>query len=169
MKRLFRNVFFSVLEAYLRDGSDREAVIIGSTHVDELLQAILLKYFVPPRKPKEENLLDNGGPLGSFYARINVCYRLGLYNEGFHDVLNGIREVRNKFAHDIIGKSLSDSDILDKTAFLLNKCDQRSVHWLKDPISRGSNSQSSQDFRILIAHAIVTLQHLLLNDRSAKN
>ena len=57
--------------------SDRAAVILGASKLDQLLRELLVKKFLP-NPTSQDDLFDSDKPIASFSSRINVAYRLGL-------------------------------------------------------------------------------------------
>lgn len=81
--------------------SDRAAVILISSIIEENLTNLLKSYFVPI--PNSDDLLiDNAmSPLSTFSSKIDIAYRTGLISGKFSRDLHIIRKIRNSFAHDI--------------------------------------------------------------------
>lgn len=98
--------------------SDRAAVILGAAKLDSLLMQILDRFLLPSLSSNDE-LLDGDSPLSTFGARINVCYRLGLISSEFAKSLHLVRRIRNAFAHETSGCSLSASAHSDRLKSLL--------------------------------------------------
>ena len=81
----------------IRPLTDRAMGVSGPVYLDLMLAGILQKFFVK-NTSVADNLLDKG-PLGSFYARIEAAYALGLISKQERENLNLIRDIRNKFSH----------------------------------------------------------------------
>lgn len=78
--------------------SDRAAALMAAAYIDEQLKSLLKKFFV--NDPKiADNLLKSSGALGSFSARIDMVFSLGLLPKNIRDDLELIRRIRNDFAH----------------------------------------------------------------------
>ncbi|MBE9112147.1 hypothetical protein IQ273_22340 [Nodosilinea sp. LEGE 07298] len=93
--------------------SDRAAVVLGAAKLDELLRELLESQLIPPRNSKD-NFTDSDGPLGTFSARAQAAYRLGLLSEDVASKIDSFRRIRNEFAHRIdIGK-IEDAPIADR-------------------------------------------------------
>ncbi len=101
-------------------GDDRTAVIVGSAFIDDVLEQLLRQHFkeaetyalknFPGSKRQVEksfastlhDLFGPERPLGSFKAKIDLCFALGIVGfRGFTD-LSTVRRVRNLFAHPIL-------------------------------------------------------------------
>lgn len=82
----------------LNKESDRGAVLISGTILDERLKNILSSFLLN-HKTSEELLEGFNAPLGTFSARISACFALGLIQKNEFDELNLIQKIRNEFAH----------------------------------------------------------------------
>jgi DNA-binding MltR family transcriptional regulator len=80
--------------------SHRAIIILGGAKIDEQLQRLLSATFVESIG-REDELLEGDSPLSSFSARIITCYRLGLINKDFFNMLHLLRKIRNDFAHKV--------------------------------------------------------------------
>jgi hypothetical protein len=98
--------------------SDRAAVILGAAKLDALLAQVLDRHFLPSLASNDE-LLDGDSPLSTFSSRINISYRLGLITSDFAKALHLVRRIRNAFAHEISGVSLSSGSHSDRLRSLL--------------------------------------------------
>ncbi len=90
----------------LKEGG-RGAVLLGAARLDLALEK-LLKATMNPHTGGEDNLFDPDRPLGTFSAKIALCYRLGLIDKQVEHALQMIRKVRNDFAHSFEDASLAD-------------------------------------------------------------
>lgn len=78
--------------------SDRGAVLIAASRLDEVLKGLLNAFLRKTKTAKE--LIDGfNAPLGTFSARINACHALGLIEEQEYNEINIIRKIRNQFGH----------------------------------------------------------------------
>ena len=94
----------------LRAESDRGLALIGGAFLDEKLAATLAAFFVTD---STSLLHGKNAPLGSFSARIEACFALGLIEEGERAECDYIRRIRNEFAHKLVGTSFSQNRIID--------------------------------------------------------
>jgi DNA-binding MltR family transcriptional regulator len=101
----------NVLEEEFKLDSDRGAAIVGASYLDEILRVIIIGYLVDDTKKNDKELFSGNGPLSSFSARINLCYRFGLISESERKILHGVRGIRNEFAHKLSGASFEDDNI----------------------------------------------------------
>jgi len=82
----------------LNEEADLAVVIIGTSYLDACLGALLHRFFV--EGSTADRLLDvQGGALGSFQARADACYVLGIINKPLYQDLVTISKIRNQFAH----------------------------------------------------------------------
>jgi mannitol operon repressor len=84
----------------LNKESDRGAVLICCSFVDELLRRTLAAFFIE-NKGRDALLGGFNAPLGNFSSRIAACYALGLISEIEYNDCEIFRRVRNRFAHQI--------------------------------------------------------------------
>lgn len=94
--------------------SDRGAVLISISFIDELLGAILEKKLVQVKSKKKERILNNLNPISSFSSKSNLCFRLGIISDKFLNILDNLRQIRNEFAHSFTSCNFDDKDITDK-------------------------------------------------------
>jgi hypothetical protein len=91
-------------------GDDRSVAIASAAHVDYMLERILRFHFLgaeakPQAKAIKEvlgNLFGPVGPLGAFSVKIDMCLVLGIVGPVAHQNLKRIRDIRNKFAHQVL-------------------------------------------------------------------
>ncbi|TDP01552.1 hypothetical protein [Flavobacterium sp. 245] len=108
-----------LLEQFKKE-SDRAAVILVASIIDETLQTLLKSYLVPVPS-SEDSLFDNAtSPLSTFSAKIDITYRIGLISGKFARDLHIVRKIRNSFAHDIYGCSFSNGSVKSRIKELEN-------------------------------------------------
>lgn len=83
----------------LADETDRGAVILGATAVDDVLQKAILERMVTLNADEEDRLFGPDRPLGSFSARVRMAHALGIIDRDQRKVCDLIREMRNACAH----------------------------------------------------------------------
>ena len=84
----------------LNSESPRGSVLASCGYLEELLKEILLAFMLK-NKVAEELVGDGLVPLGSFSARTQAAYVLGLISENEFKELNNLRKIRNLFAHKV--------------------------------------------------------------------
>jgi DNA-binding MltR family transcriptional regulator len=98
---------FSKYQKLISEESDRGAVILAGSILDVTLETLITSYLVPSTK-KEDKLINGAyAPLGSFSAKIEMCYRLGLIRSSVLEQLQLFKKIRNDFAHRITNAQLS--------------------------------------------------------------
>ena len=94
-------IFDTFAEDLLAERTARPLIIVGTSKIDQLLYEILNIHLLPklasPKEPDE--LLEGDKPLGTFSARIKICYRLGLIDKKLYVALEKLRKLRNPSAH----------------------------------------------------------------------
>jgi len=87
--------------------TERAAAILAAAFLDEHLKTLIEGFLV--EEPKEvDGLLGVNRPVGGFSSRIHAAFCMGLLGrDEYHDLLI-IRDVRNKFAHNLHGLTFSD-------------------------------------------------------------
>jgi DNA-binding MltR family transcriptional regulator len=96
--------------------SDRAAAVLAGSFLEEFLGQFLRQFLA--KEPEVEPLFGHYGPLGTFAARIDLAFAMGLiYREVWQD-LHYIRKVRNHFAHHPLDTSFESSPVRDWCACL---------------------------------------------------
>jgi mannitol operon repressor len=97
--------------------SDRGSALVAAAMLDERLKEILTAFLVES-KTSTELVSGFNAPLGTFSARANAAFALGLIQENEFKEINLIRSIRNKFGHDWQPKSFETGAIADLCAQL---------------------------------------------------
>ena len=148
---------FREFAAEFKNESDRAAVILGAAQLDNYLRQLLDSYFVPATTGADE-LLDGDSPLSTFSSRINISYRLGLIAADFAKALHLVRKIRNSFAHDVSGVSLSRGPHQDRVRELVRRFRGNTFYdFLLEKEFQGSDNKG-QEFRAAIALMSLRLQ-----------
>ncbi|ANH98919.1 hypothetical protein A8L59_16350 [Pseudomonas koreensis] len=75
--------------------NDRGAALLAAVFAEATLESLIL-----------DRLIPNSGkqklPVNNFAAKIDLSFRLGIIPEGVANLLHGLRDIRNIFAHQII-------------------------------------------------------------------
>jgi mannitol operon repressor len=99
----------------LRQESDRGQVLISAGFLEQQLKDVLLAFMLEQQQTRD--LVEGANaPLGSFHARIEACYALGLITEDEYNDLILIRRIRNEFAHHV--------ETSFETPSVVSRCDQ---------------------------------------------
>lgn len=93
----------------LRSSNDRSAGILAGVIVDELL-ARLLHAVIIKQLPNEslDALFGNNGAFGTFYNKALAAFAFGLVDEEEFRLVNIVRGIRNKCAHNIASDPVED-------------------------------------------------------------
>ncbi len=99
-----------------QEESPRAAVILAGAFLDTLLTDLLTSFMIENDRAVDEllgktkNFEDT--VTSSFAAKIKISYCLGIIsNIEYHD-LNRIKNIRNRFSHEIHGYSFENNDII---------------------------------------------------------
>jgi hypothetical protein len=100
----------------LNTESDRSVAIIGGTIV-ELTLIAALKAFLHPNEKITKELFKTTGALGAFATKIDLGLLVGLYGDEAHRDLVTMKDIRNRFAHNL---SVKDFDTQQIRAWVMN-------------------------------------------------
>jgi mannitol operon repressor len=108
-KELSRSEQIIALSQELNKETERGEVLLAAAYLDYLLgELIATKIVVAPEESKNLGLFEGPtAPLATFSARLRVAYAFGLLSKDEYDDINLIRDIRNKFAHQLTGLSFS--------------------------------------------------------------
>jgi len=109
------NENYKALRQEFKGSSDRAAVIVAASYLDELLLQMLKEYLIKDTDKKNKEIFSGNGPLSTFSSKINLSYRLGLISKRETDLINTIRAIRNYFAHQLSNASFENQSIKQKT------------------------------------------------------
>lgn len=99
--------------------SDRGAVIVAASILEENLGEILKAFLLRP-STKKDDLLDGAyAPLGSFAAKIELSFRLGIIRQPIRQQLMLFKSIRNDVAHRLSVASLQDEKCRSRLAEIL--------------------------------------------------
>jgi len=108
----YATALFNELKKEFASGSDRGMTIVSASMLDNLLKQLLETLLIENLKPSEsERLFRNNGPLSNYSSKILMAHSLGLISDFEKKLLNNIRSVRNRFAHELETVSFSDDSI----------------------------------------------------------
>lgn len=143
----------------MMEENDRSIVIVGAAYIDFLLRRLIEKSLLPrPHKGKDE-LLDSGSPLSSFSSKIDLCYRLGVLDKEFSQLLHALRKIRNDFAHNLKGCDLNsppNSDRVKELAKYLK--DSMILREMRNFFPPNGPTMHSCDFRIMLSLFVSLLE-----------
>lgn len=129
---------------FLRDQflkeSDRAAVILSASLLDEALTTLIRTFLVPCSSAKDILFEDATSALANFSSKIDMSHRLGLISSKLTRDIHLVRRIRNSFAHDVFGCDFDNGSVkgrvmeLKKSIIIvdhLNKTDKDLVAFLK--------------------------------------
>ena len=99
-----KEVQFAVLHE-----SDRAAGVLGRAYADAMVERLLRRYIAPGSSA--ERLLGTQGAIGTFAARTELVFGLGLISNASYGDLNLIRRIGNHFAHHVDAASFDTSPV----------------------------------------------------------
>ncbi|MES9855091.1 MAG: MltR family transcriptional regulator [Sedimenticola sp.] len=102
--------------------SDRGCVIFSSELLNDSLKSLLVAYY---RKDKDNNIVKKlfspYSPLSTFESKISICFASYLISTDMYSLLQNIRKMRNKFAHEKGLITFDDSKVRDIYFNLINE------------------------------------------------
>jgi DNA-binding MltR family transcriptional regulator len=104
----------TVLAREFKAESDRASVILAAALLDSALETLLRAALVPTSASEDPLFEGSNAPLGTFSARIEMAYRIGLTDANFSRNLHLVRKIRNDFAHNVAGCAFSDSSVMSR-------------------------------------------------------
>ncbi len=106
------------LRKELVGATDRATAIVIASYLDAMLEQVLRNFMVN-RAEGVKSLFDHRGPLSAFSGKIDVALSLGLVSGQEAEWLHQIREIRNKFAHNLGGLNFTNQSVADKCNHLI--------------------------------------------------
>lgn len=95
----------------IEHASDRAAVIVSASLIDDRLETALKTYFHYDERAKLD--IFDGGPLASSSAKIKLGFLCCIYGENTRKNFEWINTIRNKFAHELSVNSFDHVLICD--------------------------------------------------------
>jgi DNA-binding MltR family transcriptional regulator len=139
--------------------SDRGAALLGAAMIDDYLRRVITAYLIDRKKIVRELLIGGNAPLSTFSARNKMAYCLGLISRCEYFNIDTIRDIRNKFAHQLHGLSFDDKEIVKLCRKL--KFDESSFGIINLPTPRHS-------FTLATAVIVANLNQINVNHLSVK-
>ena len=101
----------------LTNESDRGAILIGASKIENYLENLLLAIIPSHTKAYKSRLFNYPGTLSSFSGKIELLYAFRLIDELLYQSLNALRKIRNEAAHTSNAFSLKESKDLLATIY----------------------------------------------------
>jgi DNA-binding MltR family transcriptional regulator len=115
----------------LQSETDRGAALVGTAVIDHYLVDVLRAFLIS--KSAAARLLDGmNAPLGTFSARIDATYALGLIGADEHSECHILRRIRNLFAHQRHGLSFIDEKIAALCSLLQGRLFSQTLYSPRD-------------------------------------
>ena len=127
--------WYKLLNAELDGTSDRSCVITAASIIDHLLLELMRARLVL-NSSSTDTLFDGpNAPFGTFSARTDAAYRVGLISSQLARDLHLIRRMRNDLAHSIIARTFADPGVSDQVLHLIRslKVKERCAYMLSPP------------------------------------
>ena len=102
----------------LKKESERGSAIVCATLLEESLYRMIKARLTPSSEKKDELLEGAYAPLGTFSAKIDLAYRIGLISLDEKSSFHLIRKIRNEFAHSSEEISFESDIIKDRISEL---------------------------------------------------
>lgn len=123
----------------LKRETDRGLPLVAAALIDDRLTETLRSFF--REVASTAKLLDEGNaPLGTFSARTEACYALGLIDEYEHSEITLIRKVRNEFAHAKHGISFQTPRVKGLCSSLKSHLPEDADYSIEEPRFRFTNA-----------------------------
>jgi DNA-binding MltR family transcriptional regulator len=143
----------------VNDEPDFSVVVVSCAYLDACLGSILEKHFL--QSAVSTKLLDPGrGVLGTFTARSDACYALGLISKGIYQDLLVLAELRNQVAHHHLMLSFSTPAVVEACKSL--KYAETLVRWDRDDGSLMFQPGQLEDPRTRFVMSVVLMSQRLL-------
>ncbi len=130
--------------------TDRGAVLMSAAFLDDKLKQLIEKRLVEDKK-LSRRAFDFNGSLGTFSARIDFAYLIGILPKNAHKDLHKIRAIRNQFAHHAAPLSYADPKVKAL-------CESLLFHGVKDAAEPGSKFRRS--VMGLLTHITIALENI---------
>jgi hypothetical protein len=92
-------------------GDDRTTAIVAAAHVETNLARAILVRFRTLTTSDEDRIFENRGLLCDFSSKIEAGFLLNIYGPLAREDLDRIRQIRNRFAHDLEIRDFDHPDI----------------------------------------------------------
>ncbi len=141
----------------LNNASDLSVILVGTSFLNASLSSILERKFIKSSVAK--NVLDSRrGALGSFVARADACYVLGLINKSLYSDLLKIGEIRNEIAHHHLALNFEAANV-QKMCAELSYVGSLTQGAADEPLGLGEYMVGARNQFVL---SVVVISHRLL-------
>lgn len=147
----------------LRDFPDLSAAITGVALVETSLERVLTSRLRTLTKEEQERLFGTRGPLGTFDAKIQIGYAIGVLTKPLTEELDTIRQIRNVFAHSRYPLTFEDAVLADAVLAMKMGAAVRSAD-----LGSKLKLNNKQWFVLTIRGLLILLDSLQKDSRSAE-
>ncbi|MDK9375837.1 hypothetical protein QQF54_21075 [Lelliottia sp. V106_10] len=137
--------------------SDKGIVLIASGVIEETLKDLITLRLYPSMVKSDPLFCGETAPLGTFLAKIEMAYRLGILSDTVKNELTTFRKLRNKFAHNHKLTSLNDPQISDQLSHIFK--DDNPV-WVSILNTQNAKINTKQQFILYFAATMMALKRL---------
>jgi len=141
----------------LNNGPDMAVVLVGTGFIDACLRAILESH-LKKSKVSTKILDSQRGSIGTFSAKSDLCYCLGIIEKNIYQELGAIGAIRNEFAHNHLQLNFSS----EKVASLCNELKYASTVPHADGNKLAFDNRILKDVRSRVVITIVLISHHLI-------
>jgi DNA-binding MltR family transcriptional regulator len=120
----------------IETSTDRAAAIVAVAFVEDHLTSALRRRFHQDEKVLDE-MFRESGPLGTFGAKTQLAYLVGMFSSRVASDLNYLRKIRNKFAHNVEIDSFSNLPVKE-WAMNLELVDHYNIEFTSDELENGT-------------------------------
>jgi len=118
-RRHHRAELFAQYYDKLQSESPRGSAIVAVSILDQILGELIAARLQPVTDTPDSLLSGVYAPLGSFAAKIDIAYRLGVIRPETRKALHVLRDLRNQFAHDYESEGFDTSSCRDRVRNLV--------------------------------------------------
>ncbi|HEY6527056.1 MAG TPA: hypothetical protein VIZ65_00055 [Cellvibrionaceae bacterium] len=131
LKELGTEALPDVVKALMSE-SDRGAVVLAGSYIENLLGVSLRSKFKVKTKKLDESIFGANGALSTFSQRIDICESFGFIKAEICTELKIVKSIRNEFAHHPFDARFKDQEI-DKLVKKLQLSKGMGIRDLKEP------------------------------------
>ncbi|MGS2718925.1 hypothetical protein ACVBE9_12210 [Eionea flava] len=136
IKELSEDSAKSLMEALSRE-SDRGAVVLAGSYIENLLALSLKSKLQDSKKSLVKNLFGANGACSTFSQRIDICEAFEVVQPSICKQLRAIKQIRNEFSHHPFEAKFTDEKI-NKLVCKLGLSKGMGLQRLKEPNSARS-------------------------------
>lgn len=101
------------IQKELKGTSDRALVLICCAVLDTQLEELLSEFLIEGYEKQKKELFTHNGSLGTFSNKIEMAFFCGIISSHEKNIINTMRRIRNKFAHEIEILNLEEQSVKD--------------------------------------------------------